>query len=168
LNKLRGNARLSGNASITFVAPALEGWVWNTVTDPMSDGTTTILAGGSWRIIGPDDGNDNGWTYIKAQAPNGSAGALQISYDWSNNDGIQYDWPFYFVSSTEPPIETLSLEARGNSPGNIVSNNFQTGTFEVAYQPNDWIIIGVYSSDSVAGPGIIVLDGLPGTLIPNA
>jgi hypothetical protein len=130
-------------------------WIWNININ--GDGSVT-QTGTTFSFVGPNDGGGNGWSYITAQAPNEN-GTLSIEYVWFTPDGISFDWPFYSV--TINPFQGLTTPAF--QPARASSNS-QQGAWNIDYNANEYITIGVYSTDSVAGAGFLTLTSVPGTL----
>jgi hypothetical protein len=132
-------------------APPFSGW--SIVLDG-ADASVNNNGGGSYTCIGPNDGGGNGWAYIYALFS--TAGSITYNYNWSTGDGITWDWPFEWVTSSDP-----------SNPGNvnfntkIASNNTESGSRTVSYGANQYVVLGVYSVDSVAGNGVCTFSGLP-------
>jgi hypothetical protein len=118
------------------------------------DGSVTDQGGGSWYIVGPNDGAGNGWSYIYSQF--GSAGNFTYGYNWYTFDGIIYDWPFQYVTAADP-----SNPANVSFATKIATTNSESGTRNVSYSAGDYVVLGVYSVDSVAGPGYCTFSSLP-------
>ena len=107
-----------------------------------------------WVIVGPDNEScDPGWSYIKHQFS--TSGTLTLNYDWFNNDVDEpcCDWAFYYVSPNEP-IGNGNIIFNGSS---IFAQPDDSGTLTINYNAGDWVSIGVYSTDCVAGPGVLLL-----------
>ena len=130
--------------------PPFSGWS----TNLNGDGSATNQGGGQWYIVGPNDGGGNGWSYIYGRY--GSAGSLTYGYNWNTFDGIFYDWPFEFVTANAP-----SNPANVNFNTKIASGNTESGSRTLFYGANDYVVLGVYSSDSVFGAGFCTFTGLP-------
>ncbi len=126
---------------------------WSSVTDG-ADASVVNNGGGSYTCNGPNDGGGTGWAYIYALFS--SAGSLTYSFSWFTSDGITWDWPFEFVTANNP-----------SNPGNvnfntkIASTNSQSGSRTVSYGANQYVVLGVYSVDSIAGRGTCTFSGLP-------
>ena len=119
---------------------------WTNV-NVLGDGTMTRTGNNTYRIDGPDDGNDGGgWLFIKRYFDTPTT--MSIEYVWSNSDEEPADWPMYDVVSEDPTGE-ISNENR------LDNNNalYETGTWEINVPANNWLAIGVYSSDSCCGSG---------------
>jgi hypothetical protein len=129
--------------------PPFSGWS----TNINGDGSATDQGGGQWYIIGANDGAGNGWSYIYGQY--GSAGSLTYGFNWFTGDGITWDWPFEFVTANNPADPN-----NVNFNTKIASANSQTGSRTVSYAANDYVVLGVYSADSVAGAGFCTFTGL--------
>jgi hypothetical protein len=109
------------------------------------DGTITRTGNNTYRIDGPNDDNDNGWLFIKRYFDTPTT--MSIGYEWFNQDEGE-DWPMYDVVSEDPTGE-ISNENR------LDNNNalYETGTWEINVPANNWLAIGVYSTDSCCGSG---------------
>jgi hypothetical protein len=119
---------------------------WTNV-NVLGDGTMTRTGNNTYRIDGPDDGNDGGgWLFIKRYFDTPTT--MSIGYVWSNSDEEPADWPMYDVVSEDPTGE-ISNENR------LDNNNalYETGTWEINVPANNWLAIGVYSEDSCCGSG---------------
>lgn len=109
----------------------------------------------SWLIVGSDEdpcSGGNGLTYVYRQFQ--EDGVLSLNYYWSTNDGIEYDWAFYYVSSDEPD-GTNNVDYNSDI---FVSTDDEVGTIEISYNAGEWVTIGVYSDDCVSGPGILLIE----------
>lgn len=138
----------------TFAAiPA--GGVW--VAGPKDgDGTITDNGGGSWYIAGPNDSSGSGWSYIYKQF--GYSGSLAVNFVWYTSDGISYDWPTAFATSSDPSIAS---NVSGTMAGlKIASSSSQTGTYTVNFTSGQWVVLGVYSNDSCCGNGTVTYSGI--------
>ena len=103
-------------------------------------------------IIGPDDvGCDEGWSYIYTQMP--FNGSITITYDYTTTDGPEYDWAFYWVD-TNQPFGNSNVDFNDNIFASIDGDN---GTITITFNAGEWVTIGVYSDDCVAGPGVLNL-----------
>jgi hypothetical protein len=128
--------------------------VWSSVTD--GDGLVAFQGdAANIYIRGTNDGGGNGWAYVYSYFTTG--GTLNCSYDYQTNDGPSWDWAFYNITTRDPAF-----------PGNVdmtsirfASYNTTNGTFIISYPPNCYVVIGVYSVDSVAGPGNLWFRNLP-------
>lgn len=119
---------------------------WTNV-NVLGDGTMTRTGNNTYRIDGPNDNNDGGgWLFIKRYFDTPTT--MSIGYVWSNSDEEPADWPMYDVVSEDPTGE-ISNENR------LDNNNalYETGTWEINVPANNWLAIGVYSSDSCCGSG---------------
>ena len=137
---------------IQEAAPAPPPITWNPVTD--GDGSVTNNGGGSFFVVGPNDGGGSGWAYIYAQFT--TSGSFTYNFDWYTFDGINWDRPFEYVSSADP-----SNPANVDFNTQISFNNSETGSRTVSYGANQYVVLGVYSVDSVAGPGYCTFSSLP-------
>ena len=105
-------------------------------------------------IIGPGDGEEEGWVYLKRYFPLGAV--LSIDYEWTSfDDGAggppDVDWPVYWTSSTEPTGIPGDLTVR-------VEDTPATGTWNITVDPGEWFAIGIYSDDSCCGRGFLSID----------
>jgi hypothetical protein len=130
--------------------PPFSGWF------PVTDGDGSVIdnGGGSYTCTGPNDGGGDGWAYIYGRF--GTAGSFTYNFDFATFDGIFYDWPFEFVTAAD-----ASNPANVNFSNKIASSSFETGSRTVSYAANDYVVLGVYSSDSVAGNGVCTFSSLP-------
>ena len=146
---------VEGTLAFGFPRPAgAAARVWTTLLD--GDGSVATGTGRalSFYCTGPNDSTGNGWSAIKSYF----ATATTITYDWSwtTVDGINYDWPFAIVSSSEP--FTYSY------PTKLASANTQSATNATLNVPaGNWASFGVFSSDSCCGRGWCLYSGLPST-----
>jgi len=125
--------------------------------DQINGGDATINREANlWTLTGPNDGQGDGWSYVKRQFI--ESGYIVLNYDWSTNDGLEYDWPFYYVSSEEP-IGDTNIDFNDNI---FVGSEYQTGQITIYYNAGDWVSIGVYSDDSVSGPGVLKISEYTG------
>lgn len=133
--------------------PPPPGQIWNSNVDG-ADASVVDNGGGSYTCNGPNDGGGDGFAYIYSFFT--SAGSFTYNYDFSTFDGIFYDWPFEYVTPNDP-------SDRNNVDFNnkIATNNFETGSRTVSYGANEYVVLGVYSSDSVFGNGVCTFSSLP-------
>jgi hypothetical protein len=107
-------------------------------------------------------------TYIKIQAP--AAGTLNLNYTWTSADpgdqqlpNTAFDWPFYSVDQQEPyGTDDGDNGLPSNYPntfasGNPTINTPQSGQLSITFSQGEWISIGVYSTDNIAGAGQLIL-----------
>lgn len=126
---------------------------WSIVLDG-ADASVVNNGGGSFTCNGPNDSGGTGWAYIYGFFS--TAGSITYNYNWFTSDGIFYDWPFEFVTSNDP-----------SNPGNvnfntkIASGNSESGSRTVSYGANQYVVLGVYSVDSIFGNGVCTFSGLP-------
>jgi len=71
---------------------------------------------------------------------------------WSNSDEEPEDWPMYDVVSEDPTGEIDNTSRLNNN-----SANYETGTWTINVPANNWLAIGVYSTDSCCGSGSLYL-----------
>jgi hypothetical protein len=126
---------------------------WSIVLDG-ADASVVNNGGGSFTCNGPNDGGGQGWAYIYGFFS--TAGSITYNYNWFTSDGIIYDWPFEFVTSNDP-----SNPANVNFNTKIASGNSESGSRTVSYGANQYVVLGVYSVDSVFGNGVCTFSGLP-------
>lgn len=100
-----------------------------------------------YTIIGPDDGNNNGWVYLKRYFP--ETVTFDIAYQWTSFDeGLSVDRPVYWTSNLEPtgiPSDTTSK----------VSGTPENGTWNIEVEAGEWFAVGIYSTDSCCGRGFL-------------
>jgi hypothetical protein len=113
------------------------------------DGTITRTSDTTYRIDGPNDGNADGWLFIKKYFD--TTTTMSIDYSWSNSDEAGHEWPIYEVSQQEP--SEVDIVNR------LDDTNAQTenGTWTINVPANRWVAIGVYSVDSLAGSGSLTV-----------
>ena len=133
--------------------PPPPGRVWSSNVDG-ADASVVNNGGGSYTCNGPDDGGGDGFAYIYSLFT--SAGSFTYNYNWSTVDGIDFDWPFEYVTANDP-------SDRNNVDFNtkIASGNTETGTRTVSYGANQYVVLGVYSVDSAVGNGVCTFSSLP-------
>lgn len=105
-------------------------------------------------IIGPNDGDGNGWVYLKKFFPSGAT--LGIRYNWTSfDDGgggpPDVDWPVYWTSSTEPTGIPGDLTVR-------VEDTPSEGIWNITVNPGEWFAVGIYSDDSCCGRGFLEVE----------
>lgn len=138
-----------------FPAPPPPARVWNSNVDG-ADASVVNNGGGSFTCNGPDDGDSDGFAYIYSFFT--SAGSFTYNYNWSTVDDIAFDWPFEFVTNNDP-----SDRNNVNFDTKIASNNTETGSRTVNYSANQYVVLGVYSLDSIFGNGVCTFSSLPTT-----
>jgi hypothetical protein len=134
--------------------PPPPGPVWSILLD--GDGFVNDNGGGSFTCSGPNDSGGQGWSYIYAQFT--TAGSFTYNYSWFTSDGIFYDWPFEIVSATDPASNPGGFDFFNSK---IATTNSESGSRTVSYGANDYVLLGVFSSDSCCGNGICTFSGLP-------
>jgi hypothetical protein len=113
----------------------------------LGDGTITRTGNNTYRIDGPNDSNDNGgWLFIKRYFDTPTT--MSIGYEWNRQDEETEDWPMYDVVSEEPTGEISNANRLDDN-----SANYETGTWTINVPANNWLAIGVYSTDSCCGSG---------------
>jgi hypothetical protein len=105
-------------------------------------------------IVGPGDGANDGWVYLKRYFPLGAV--LNINYKWTSFDVLSpnppdVDWPVYWSSPTEPTGIPTDLTIR-------VPSTPDNGTWNITVSPGEWFGIGIYSDDSCCGRGFLSVD----------
>ena len=111
------------------------------------DGTITRTGNNAYRIDGPNDSNDNGgWLFIKRYFDTPTT--MSIGYEWNRQDAETEDWPMYDVVSEEPTGEISNANRLDDN-----NANYETGTWTINVPANNWLAIGVYSTDSCCGSG---------------
>ena len=130
---------------------------WNTNLD--GDGSINFVVGGA-NIVGPNDGTDEGWSYIYRQFT--SSGSFTYTYTLTSADeGLNVDWPFEYVT-TDDPSDEANINAYISDDNNTYASNVpETGTRTVNYNAGDYVVLGIFSSDSCCGRGNLLLTGLP-------
>ena len=131
--------------------------VWSILLDG-ADASVNNNGGGSFTCNGPNDTGGSGWAYIYSQFT--TAGSFTYSFSWSTTDGIDFDWPFEIVTATNPATNPGGFNFSG---AKIASSNNQSGSRTVSYAANDYVLLGVYSSDSCCGNGVCTFSSLPTT-----
>lgn len=123
---------------------------WTLVTGGAAgDGTVLIdnLTNNRFTIVGPNDGQDDGWVYLKQQFPDGAD--LLIGYDWTSFDeNLEVDRPIYCIDATEPTGIPSDLTPR-------VTNTPESGEWNITVNPGEWFSIGIYANDSCCGRGFL-------------
>lgn len=111
------------------------------------DGVATEVSRGHWQMTGPNDGNDNGWIYVKKQFPLGAA--VTFDFSWNTpDDGGCCDWVIANVDNTEPsgiPSHGIDSEEAVNP------TTPYTGSIILTAAPGQWVSFGIYSTDSCCG-----------------
>jgi hypothetical protein len=109
------------------------------------DGIITRTSDNTYRIDGPNDGDNDGYLIIKKYFD--TEATLSIDYEWSSQDDTDYDRPVYDVTEFEPfEFDTTNRLRDTNSQS-------ETGTWTINVPADRWVAIGVYSTDSEAGSG---------------
>lgn len=121
-----------------------------------TDASVVNNGGGSFTCTGPNDGDGDGFAYIYSFFT--SAGSFTYNYNWDTTDNLDYDWPFEYVTPNDP-------SDRNNIDFNtkIATTTPESGSRTVTYGANEYVVLGVYSADSVFGPGICTFSSLPTT-----
>ena len=119
---------------------------WTNV-NVQGDGTMTRTGNNTYRIDGPNDNNDGGgWLFIKRYFD--TATTMSIGYEWNRQDAETEDWPMYDVVSEDPTGEISNANRLDDD-----NANHETGTWTINVPANNWLAIGVYSTDSCCGSG---------------
>jgi hypothetical protein len=122
---------------------------WTNV-NVIGNGTTTRTGNNTYRIEGPNnDSESSGWLFIKRYFD--TATTMSIGYEWFNSDSPE-DWPMYDVVSEDPTGEISNTNRLDNSGA-----NHETGSWTINVPANNWLAIGVYSTDSCCGSGSLHL-----------
>jgi hypothetical protein len=112
------------------------------------NGTMTRTGNNTYRIDGPNylNSENSGWLFIKRYFD--TATTMSIDYVWSNSDEESEDWPMYDVLSEEPTGEI-------SNTNRLDDNNalYETGSWTINVPANNWLAIGVWSTDSCCGSG---------------
>ena len=121
---------------------------WTLITgEDAGDGTATEVSPNYWEMVGPNDGNDEGWIYLKKQFPDGAT--VKFDYSWSTDDegGGCCDWVIGGVFSFEPNGLPPNYEE--------IISEFTPEEKSVTFiaSPGQWIYFGIYSTDSCCGAG---------------
>ena len=132
--------------------------LWSSNVDG-ADASVVDNGGGSFTCTGPDDGTGDGWAYIYSLF--GTGGSFTYDYNFSTSDGYFFDWAFEIVTANDPSDpNNIPLS---DPTYRIVNNNTETGTRTVSYGANEYVVLGVYSSDSLFGNGVCTFSSLPTT-----
>jgi hypothetical protein len=113
------------------------------------DGTITRTGNNTYRIDGPNDDNQDGWLFIKRYFDTPTT--MSIGYEWFNDDEGE-DWPMYDIVSEDPTGEISNANRLDDN-----NANYETGTWTINVPANNWLAIGVYSTDSCCGSGSLHL-----------
>ena len=73
---------------------------------------------------------------------------MSIGYEWNRQDEETEDWPMYDVVSEDPTGEISNANRLDDD-----NANHETGTWTINVPANNWLAIGVYSTDSCCGSG---------------
>ena len=125
---------------------------WRLVTGGQAgDGIVLVdnLEDQEFTFIGPNDSNDNGWVYLTRTFDTDVC--LEIDYEYTTFDGVNYDYPVYWTSATQPT----------GVPGDItskVTSDPENGTWTVSVAAGEWFSIGLYSTDSCCGRGFLSIE----------
>ena len=142
----------SGDYMLENCALLIEGGEPNSIGEwtnenVLGDGTITRTGNNTYRIDGPNDSNDNGgWLFIKRYFDTPTT--MSIGYEWNRQDPETEDWPMYDVVSEEPTGEISNANRLDDN-----NANYETGTWTINVPANNWLAIGVYSTDSCCGSG---------------
>lgn len=139
--------KVAGNVIIT---PQITGG-WSVVTGGAAgDGTVAQYSPTGFNITGPNDGDNNGWVYIKKYYTQQTE--LTIDYEWASSDeGISVDWPIYCLDENEPSGIPSDLNNR-------VNNTPETGTWTISVSANSWFSVGIFTDDSCCGRGFLSIN----------
>lgn len=109
------------------------------------------------RTIGPNNGPGQGYSFAYLYIAQAS-GSFTYNFTWSTIDGIAYDWPFEALTSNAPAITPSLFTTK------IATSNFEQGVRTVSwsnYIGGVYVSFGVYSVDSLFGPGSCVFSNMP-------
>lgn len=138
----------SCDCCINSFATTIENMNYYTQLD--GDGSITNVDYNTFQIVGPNDGSigpgpkNTGYSYMQFKMC--CSGTLTFNWEYITNDTPGYDWGFYYVGQDQ------TVDFNQNKIGEIDGSS---GVTTINYSAGDWISIGVYSTDSVAGPGIL-------------
>ena len=113
------------------------------------NGTIARTSDTTYTIDGPNDGNGDGWLFIKKYFD--TTTTMSIDYSWSNSDEPGHEWPIYEVSQQEP--EEVDIVNRLDD----INATTENGTWTINVPANRWVAVGVYSTDSSAGSGSLTV-----------
>jgi hypothetical protein len=135
---------------------AIRGWFIN----KNGDGQVSFQNGNITFLSGPADDDGDGWTYIYRQFT--EPGSFTYSYVFDNtSDDLQYDWPFEYVTLSDPSDEANIDAYISDSNNTYVTSEYETGTRTVTYSAGDYVVLGIFSDDSEVGRATLILSGLP-------
>jgi hypothetical protein len=120
-----------------------------------NDGIMDITILGTNDNNGMDFNDPSGYAVVYAyfQQPT----LIFLDWQFTSNDGINYDWPII----NESFGETFPLPPNNDKqPFNVIDIN-TSGQIGFQTSGNSWFYVGVYSADSSAGAGTLTLQGLP-------
>lgn len=145
----------SGDYILENCALIIEGSVpnsigeWTNVNPDDNDGRITRTSNNTYRIDGANDDSGSGQVYIKRffNTPT----TMSIGYEWRNEDEEE-DWPIFEVSVSEPMGSIDDTNMLDNN-----SAGYETGSWIINIPANNWLAIGVYSTDSCCGSGSLNL-----------
>lgn len=124
---------------------------WSIVTGgEAGDGTVAQFSPTGFNIAGPDDGDANGWVYIKKYFPQDTG--LFVDFQWASVDeSLETDRPIWCIDETEPTGIPSNTDAQ-------VEATPQQGTWNVIVPAGTWFSVGIYSNDSCCGKGFLSVD----------
>jgi hypothetical protein len=125
--------------------------IWTSLTTEAGNGSITQIDSNAYRMIGSNDGAGPDWMYIKRYF--NTATTISIDYVWNNSDEeFGNDWPIYQVLSEEP-TRLIDNEPKLTDRYQL----YETGSYVINIPANNWLAIGVYSSDGSGGSGSLYL-----------
>jgi hypothetical protein len=120
-----------------------------------NDGIMDISITGTNDNNGMDFNDPSGYAVVYAyfQQPT----FIFLEWQFTSNDGINYDWPII----NESFGETFELPPNNDKQPFNVSDINTSGQIGFQTSGNSWFFVGVWSADSSAGAGTLTLQGLP-------
>jgi len=127
------------------LTPIADGW--SVVTGGSAgDGTVTQTGPGEYIIVGPDEPTEStGWTYIKRFFPDETDISITMRYS-TEDDDYYHDVPYILQTELEPTGQPATHDS-------IVDKEIVNQCLHVTIEGPTWFQIGIWSDDSVAGPG---------------
>jgi hypothetical protein len=137
-------------------APApVEQRTWEFATD--GDGSIRLNNGNAdISLVGVNDGNGSGYSIIYSffEQPT----LITLNYQWSTNDGFQYDYP---IIGEQFGTNFIQLPVSEDRFPFEVYQNYEESSISFQTSANSIFFVGIYSLDSVGGAGFLSLQGLP-------
>jgi hypothetical protein len=138
---------------------------WNPVFGgpPGSIASAIEVSGSQWDLSGPNNNDmieEPGWTYIYRYFP--VSATFTYDYDWSTIDEEGNDWPFEYITTLSGGFEAGLDAYMSDDTNTYITDPFnEQGSRTVTVPSCSTLIVGVYSRDSVGGPGVLNLTNLP-------